>query len=1083
MNRHSSPQRSLPEKINRILNTLLVILILIAIKLWHLTSVEHDQKIEAAKGSQRRTVYERAERATITDRFGIPLAVNQVQYNAAILYSEINQLPRWAWRRDSANKRYKVFIRKEHITTLAKTLGEMLSLDSVWLEDTIHSKAAILGNIPCIIKENISEEQYFRLKMMEGELKGVYAEHVAKRCYPQGKLAGEVIGYLGAMSQDKYQSVTRELKALHEIIALYEEQGPSYGVMNSASLEEAKKRLKELEEQAYHINDQVGKAGVEALYDHKLRGSRGKRVYLTDRQGNFLREIEEGNAPVSGTHLQMTISAELQLYAEELLAEFERREMIPLLEQNVATHFPWIKGGAIVVMEPESGEILTLASYPRFDPNDFIKSGVQNEDLFRQKRVLKWLENDSYLGSIWNQEHLLEREKFDPVRGQFYEEALLLDWATYLSFLGPEKAPVLEQCRQFNTIEDSVIVQKNVESLLECFFSERCKLSPPKIFNAIFEEGENLPIFVRLTLDEKEFLEESREKHKEKIELLTSKLNPYFSALSYNGDKLLYVDLCRLVIDGNRYSQPLLKEVGKKTLNAERQIQVAKGRVERALKEIVHPLFEQYYFKKWREEHFKEYIVQKREVEKKAKLWAKPYLEYLEAEEEEQFEKFWEENRIKLLISFLSGEENESEPCQSSLILWSKELSEGAHRALDWISHYEQLKMALKEISPSLWSSYLMSMRSFHELKRPLLGSYSYLHGEGERLEKDLAAAFYPKYGFGYMRSHAFRQATTAGSIFKVVCSYEVLKQRYLKLQGRNANFSNLNPLTIIDDKHRSYKAEGKWNVGYTMEGEAIPLFYKGGRLPRSEHSGIGKVDLLRALETSSNPYFSIVAGTLLDDPEDLCQAASLFGYGMKSGIDLPGEYQGHLPKDVAYNRTGLYSFAIGQHSLAITPLQSAVMFASLANGGGVLKPFVIKKQITEKGEFVTEEERRWHLFMPEEINHLLLTGLRRVVMGESGTARNIQRHFPSAIVNNLIGKTSTAEEMEKIRFDGLHTVHKVQHISFGSIFYNPEYPPLTKPELIVVVYLRHGRYGRLAAPLAAKVAERWLEIKARHRE
>lgn len=1074
--------RTLPGKINRILNTLLVILILISVKLWYLTNVVHEQKVEAANGSQRRVVYERVERATIMDRFGEPLAVNQIQYNAAILYGEINQLPRWIWRRDESNKRYKVFVRKEHITKLAHELGYMLDLDPVWLEDIIHSKAAILGNIPCVIKENITEEQYFRLKMMEKDLPGIHAEYVAKRCYPQGKLAAEVIGYLGAISQDKYEAITRELKELREIIALYEEAGPSSGFMSNSLLREARARLKILEEQAYRINDHVGKAGVEATYDHKLRGSRGKKIYLTDRQGRFLREIEEAMPSVPGAQLRLTLSVELQKYAEELLVGFESRMMIPHLEQNMATLFPWIKGGAIVVMKPDTGEVLALASHPRFDPNDFIKSGLDDEDKDRKKNILKWLENDDYLGGIWDQDYFLEKEQFNATTGEFYEERLLLEWPTYLSFLVPSSSPIIDQFSHFNTVRDSYFVQKMMDKLLEFFVSDSIVVSSAKIFNALFSEEEHVPIPLSLTLDEQEFLEKNKEKHQEKIEEVLQKLQPYFLHLPYNGDKILYADLCRLVVDGDVYPAYLLKELGSNTLSEERKRQVAKGKVERALKQIVYSLFEQHYFKSWRENFFKEYIAQKREEEKKAKIWAKPYLEYLEAEKEAQFAAFWQENKMPLLLAFLSGRPNKEEICQNSLVLWTEELLHGAHGALSWTEQYHFLREALCKLDFVLWEPYLSTMRSFHELNRPLLGAYSYLHGEGKRKEKDLAAAFYPKYGFGYMRSHAFRQATTAGSIFKIVCSYEILKQRYLKLQGRNANFTNLNPLVIIDDKHRSHKSEGKWSVGYTMEGEPIPLFYKGGRLPRSEHSGIGRVDLLRALETSSNPYFSIVAGTLLDDPEDLSHAATLFGYGSKSGIDLPGEYQGRLPKDIAYNRTGLYSFAIGQHSLSVTPLQTAVMLSSIATKGSVIKPFVVKEQITEK-QRITEQkkEQRWHVFMPEEINHILLTGLKRVVMGESGTARFIQRQFPAAIIENLIGKTSTAEEMEKIRFDGISTVQKVQHISFGSIFYDPSSPALTKPELVVVVYLRHGRYGRLAAPLAAKIAQKWLEIKQKH--
>ncbi len=142
---------------------------------------------------------------------------------------------------------------------------------------------------------------------------------------------------------------------------------------------------------------------------------------------------------------------------------------------------------------------------------------------------------------------------------------------------------------------------------------------------------------------------------------------------------------------------------------------------------------------------------------------------------------------------------------------------------------------------------------------------------------------------------------------------------------------SELNPLVMVDDK----KEVGKnWIVGYTESGKTIPRHYKGGILPRSDHAGVGKINLVTAIAASSNPYFSLLALEHLDDPDELLEAARQFGYGSRTGIELPGETSGNLPKDIAYNRSGLYSFAIGQHTLLGTPLQSAVMFSAVANGG-----------------------------------------------------------------------------------------------------------------------------------------------------
>jgi len=364
---------------------------------------------------------------------------------------------------------------------------------------------------------------------------------------------------------------------------------------------------------------------------------------------------------------------------------------------------------------------------------------------------------------------------------------------------------------------------------------------------------------------------------------------------------------------------------------------------------------------------------------------------------------------------------------------------------------------------------FLKTLRSFDQLNRPLLGRYSGLRGGKEH---DLATAFYPGYGFGFARSHAFRQAATIGSIFKLVPAYEALRQKYLNLKERGESLLDLNPLTIIDDKHRVYGKNEIWNVGFTLEGKTIPMFYRGGRLPRTEHSGVGKVDLVRALEVSSNPYFAMLSGDILDDPEDLCHAANLLGYGEKTGIDLPGEYAGRLPLDITYNRTGLYAMSIGQHSLVGTPLQTATMLALIANGGDVLKPQIIKGSAPKV---------RWQVFLPSQIQDILLTGMRQVVMGEKGTARLIRKQFESALIKQIIGKTSTSEVIERMSLDGVNGQMKLKHVWFGGIAY--ESNDFSKPELVVVVYLRYGGWGKDAAPLAVEVVKKWREIKKKHFE
>ena len=332
-------QLSLPEKVNKMLNVILCIFILILLRLWHLSIMQHDQKVEEAKKTQRTTIYKSAERAAISDRFGNLMATNQVEYKASILYSPIRQVPHSIWKAGSDGKKKKKFLRKEYITALSQLLGQELNLEPEKIEDIIHAKAATLGNVPFVLKENISEASYFRLKALERQWPGIYVEHRAKRVYPYERTGSEVIGYIGAISREEYVAITEEMKGLRRYLSHFDEQ------KNSAlTPEAAAERLKELEDMAYAVNDFVGKSGVEANFDEQLRGKRGKKIYLSDRRGNFIKELPGGEEPKGGAKLTLTVSAELQEYAEKLLIEHDQQVALSRSKEKLPDKVPWMKG-------------------------------------------------------------------------------------------------------------------------------------------------------------------------------------------------------------------------------------------------------------------------------------------------------------------------------------------------------------------------------------------------------------------------------------------------------------------------------------------------------------------------------------------------------------------------------------------------------------------------------------------------------------------------------------------------------------------------------------------------------------------
>jgi cell division protein FtsI/penicillin-binding protein 2 len=1142
----------IPTKANRILNFILIALLLILVRIWHLSIIQYDQKMEDSQKPQRKTVIEPAIRATIRDRFNLPLAINKISYQATILYAQLRDIPSVAWEKDQLGKRTKVFKRRGYIHQLAQLLAKELNLDAERIEDLIHAKASYYSQVPFVIKEDLSEKEYYRLKVLEKDWPGLLVRHLPKRYYPKDRVAADVIGYMGAINRLEYEKILHEMKALEQLIYEREHEMEAVGLIGMKDTQQARRRLRDLEAKAYTIHDYVGKTGIEGVYEEQLRGFYGKKNFYTDSKGNFLRELPGSRAPLSGHRILLTLSAELQEYAEQLLTQNEelrlvRKSSLGNIKQTVlALKEPWIKGGAIIVMDPATADILALASYPRFDPNDFILSGDSEQQKEKKARIHRWFENEVYLAQLWDQQRPLERERYDAQKQMFYDEQSLLTWKMYLNFILPAGAKLRLAVEKIQTLAQAIDLQRQVD-FLRSLFPEYDLYT---LFNSLYSSEAHELYRQTLKGAEKQKLLTSMQNKQEVLQQIKKHLDSYLNDLPHNYDKVLLVDLCRLAVAEDRFSSQLLQKMGLESLENYHDQTGSLVTLLALVKETAKGLYHDKDFKMWRECEEKAFLKEKRAEEKLAKAYPKPYLDYLDQKENALFQAFWSTHSWDCLFAFLKGKQEEYiawtplvedlSPYLTFFHSWHQRIQQGNHQAIKWKEAYERLQEAVKGLPRELAIDYLKTMRPFDELNRPLLGHYRYLRQADAPLEKHLAAAFYPTYGFGCGRSHAYRQSTIQGSLFKLVTAYEALIQRFQKMGHKVISPQDLNPLIIVDEVYQ--RGDTRY-VGYTDDGKPIPQLYKGGRLPRSlAHKHNGRVDLIRALEVSSNPYFSLLAGECLNHPDDLSEAARLFSYGSRTGIELPAEISGKIPQDLATNRTGLYAMAIGQHSLVVTPLQTAVMLGAIANGGKVLKPKIVKltagrqpsrdeDQIICLPTFPYQEalslvgidfplfsavsyvdqeslvkviptEIKREIFMPEVIRQIILKGLRAVTQRShqenlTSLARLYRQH-PEAIrqftelKDQLLGKTSTAESVENIDLDLQDGTNIYTHVWFGSLSFQNKHMDKNKavllfkdefgqPELIVVVYLRYGGYGKEAAPLAAQMVQKWREIKQKY--
>ena len=1082
---------TLKEDIARKANVLLVITLvifgLIGLRVAQLTLVQHRHYNELSKRPQHKTVIEEANRGTIRDRWDKPLAINQLQYNAAVIFDDIRTIPK---------VKKKVQVRRRYIEQLAQMLGSSLGIDPLEVEDTIYSHASIFPNTPFILKQGISERKYHELKMLERKWPGLKAQISSKRAYPNGKLGCNLLGYMGAINHSEHVKLSQQMRELRDFI-LKREAGMAEALPNGYdSVDEVIKTYADLKNKSYSINSYVGKSGIEKQFNNELRGFFGKRRYEVSTNGHRVRELPDSYRSDPGERIFLNIDSQMQAYAEELLTQNEEmrdRGFRVAGKHHNLVHPPWIKGGAIVVMNPKSGEVLTMASYPRFDPNDFVYQGSDQEKKQKQKAINKWLESPRYISAIWDGAEPLEREYFSQKKG-YYDQKAPLTWNHFLEMILSKESIVKEKLHALSSMNEALQLLKKCHQLI--LLADGAEMWT--IFNIIYEEKDRLTDPITL-----EYTQDLINQKMDQVQKIKSALDPYLLSIETNADRLLFLDLIRLCVPYENFSPTLMEKMERFTLDEYRSLNQAFCAIEAIVKPEMKELFHAHDFLNWRTTHFKSYLKQKRKEEKEQKRYQKPYLEYLHAKEKELFDHFYQENRWKFYAAFLSISEPNTPYTKRCKELFS--------------SQFHRLQKGIATLPKRLRHELIQTFMAYDELDQPVWGRYHL-----KRTLKDLARHFYPASGFGYSRSYAFQEAAPQGSIFKIVTAFEALNQNYKK-SGKVVN-----PLTIIDSSDPKSKERRTQVLGYHLDGRKITRNYRGGRLPAS-YKKTGKVDLPKAFELSSNIYFSLLASDVLKQPIDLTKCSRRLNLGRKTGIDLPGEIRGILPTDIVDNRTGLYSLAIGQHTLIVSPLQTATMLSAIANGGAVLKPQVVhhtlnrqkSKRNLYKKEYpfknylnlvgldfpffseALEKEKKVHiakreplvtdqLDYPKEVKHYLLNGLHKVVNGERGSARinalhsligsTEEKRAYSKIGPSMVGKTASAEILYRPCLDRSFKPIICKHIWFSAASFHTKKgtktPNFDDPELVVIVYLRYGDFGKEAAPIASKMIQKYRQIK-----
>jgi penicillin-binding protein 2 len=227
-----------------------------------------------------------------------------------------------------------------------------------------------------------------------------------------------------------------------------------------------------------------------------------------------------------------------------------------------------------------------------------------------------------------------------------------------------------------------------------------------------------------------------------------------------------------------------------------------------------------------------------------------------------------------------------------------------------------------------------------------------------------------------------------------------------------------------------------------------------------------GTVSLVSALEVSSDVFFYTL-GLRMWDSGQLQHWAHALGIGRPTGIELPGAEEGLLPSQ--HWRNQLYKegeterpwsagdniqLATGQGDLQTNPLQMAVAYATLANGGTVVTPHVGLQVDDAAGRVLREfgPKPRRHVRIDPEYRAAILEGLHDAAQNGAGTSFSVFGNFPIPVA----GKTGTAQR------EG-----HVDQSWYGVL------APYPNPRIVTFVTMEEGGFGaESAAPAARKILE-----------
>ncbi len=284
----------------------------------------------------------------------------------------------------------------------------------------------------------------------------------------------------------------------------------------------------------------------------------------------------------------------------------------------------------------------------------------------------------------------------------------------------------------------------------------------------------------------------------------------------------------------------------------------------------------------------------------------------------------------------------------------------------------------------------------------------------------------YARYDEEVRRNRAILEIYEPGSTFKIITLSAVLNERLSR------------PDEIIDCRVGTLRLAGK--------------------VYREAKRSYGELSFNEILAKSSN-VGTIKLGLRLGN-DRLYEYIERFGFGTRTGVELPGEQAGLLRPPPQWSKISIGALSIGQE-IGVTPLQMVRALSTFANGGYLIEPKLVRRILKPSGELLEERQTERTRILREETVAQMRRGLAMVVDDGTGKQARLQGYSSA-------GKTGTAQKFINGHYS--HDKFVASYVGFA---------PVENARLaaIVVINEPHGQYygGAVAGPAFAKIMERAL--------